>query len=363
MRLRPAAAPAAAPRPGSATRSRIRATAAVAGAVVVALGLAACGGGDSTSGSADSKPTLTLYNAQHEDLMKLMVDGFTKQTGIKVQMRSGEDFELANQLVQEGPASPADAFVTENSPAMTLVDAKGLFVKVGPEALSNVPSRYTPSDKEWVGFAARSTVFAYNPSAVPQGDLPASLLDLADPRWKGKIGVAAGGADFQAIVSAVLALKGEAATEQWLKALKQNAKIYQGNNSVMKAVNTGEIAGGVIYHYYWYKDQAEAGDNSKNVKLHFFGHQDPGAFVSVSGAGVLRSSKHQDEAQQLVAFLTSEKGQQILADSDALEYTVGSDVAANAALPPLKGLDAPTLDVASLNGPKVVDLMQQAGLL
>jgi iron(III) transport system substrate-binding protein len=221
------------------TRARIGRTALVASAAVAALVLAACGGGTSGSGSADSKPTLTLYNAQHEDLMKLMVDGFTKETGIKVQMRSGEDFELANQLVQEGKASPADAFVTENSPAMTLVDAKGLFAKVGPEALSNVPARFTPSDKDWVGFAARSTVFAYNVPGLKEADLPTSLLDLADPRWKGKIGVAAGGADFQAIVSAVLALKGEAATEQWLKGLKDNAKIYQGNGSVMKAVNSG----------------------------------------------------------------------------------------------------------------------------
>jgi iron(III) transport system substrate-binding protein len=334
----------------------------VASVAAVSLVLTACGG-DSESASGGDKPTLTLYNAQHEDLMKLMVDGFTKETGIKVQMRNGEDFELANQLVQEGSASPADAFVTENSPAMTLVDGKGLFATVGSEALSNVPARYTPSDKKWVGFAARSTVLAYNPTKVADGDLPASLLDLADPRWKGKLGIAAGGADFQAIVSAVLALKGEQATEQWLKGLKDNAKVYQGNGAVMRAVNSGEIAAGVIYHYYWYKDQAEAGDNSKNVKLHFFGHQDPGAFVSVSGAGVLKSSKHQDEAQQLVAFLTSEKGQKILADSDALEYTVGSGVPANPALPPLKSLDAPEVDVASLNGPKVVDLMRQAGLL
>lgn len=357
MRLRPVPAP-----PRASRRPALRVAAAVASVAAVSLVLAACGGGSSTSSSGD-KPTLTLYNAQHEDLMKLMVDGFTKETGIKVQMRSGEDFELANQLVQEGSASPADAFVTENSPAMTLVDGKGLFAKVGSESLSNVPERYTPSDKSWVGFAARATVLAYNPAQVKDADLPASLLDLADPRWKGKVGIAAGGADFQAIVSAVLALKGEPATQQWLKALKDNAKIYQGNGAVMRAVNSGEIAAGVIYHYYWYKDQAEAGDNSKNVKLHFFGHQDPGAFVSVSGAGVLKSSKHQDEAQQLVAFLTSEKGQKILADSDALEYTVGSGVPANSALPPLKGLDAPTLDVASLNGPKVVELMQQAGLL
>ena len=344
---------------------------AVAAAVAASVALAACGGGSagstdagaSGSSTAADKGTLTLYNAQHEDLMKLMVDGFTKETGIKVQMRSGEDFELANQLVQEGAASPADVFVTENSPAMTLVDSKNLFAKVDADALGQVPSQYAPSDGDWVGFAARSTVFAYNTKQLQKADLPASLMDLADPKWKGKIGMSPGGADFQAIVSAVLSLKGEAATAQWLKGLKENAKIYQGNTSVMKAVNAGEIVGGVIYHYYWYKDRAESGANSKDVELHFFGNQDPGAFVSVSGAGVLSSSKHAAQAQQLVDYLTSAAGQKVLADSAAMEYTVATDAPANPALKPLTELDAPKIDPAKLNGPQVVELMQEASLL
>src|SRR3954471_8970006 len=365
---------------------------AVAAAVAASVTVAACGGGTAGgttnaggSSAAADKTTLTLYNAQHEDLMKLMVDGFTKKTGIQVQMRSGEDFELANQLVQEGSASPADAFVTENSPAMTLVDSKGLFAKVDAKALSQVPAKYAPSDRDWVGFAARSTVFAYNTKQLQKANLPTSLMDLADPRWKGRIGISPGGApfpailaaprwkgrigispggaDFQAIVSAVLSLKGEAATAQWLKALKDNAKIYQGNTSVMKAVNAGEIAGGVIYHYYWYKDRAESGANSKDVELHFFGKQDPGAFVSVSGAGVLQSSKHAAQAQQLVEYLTSKAGQKVLADSPAMEYTVGKDSPANAELKPLASLQAPVVDAAQLNGPKVVELMQEASLL
>jgi iron(III) transport system substrate-binding protein len=333
---------------------------------VAALSLAACGGegeeaADATS--AGEKATLTLYNAQHEDLMQLMVADFTERTGIKVEMRNGDDFELANQIVQEGGASPADVFVTENSPAMTLVDSKGLFAEVEAATLAQVPAQYSPSDRAWTGFAARSTVFAFNTQQLNHAQLPATLLDLAKPEWKGKFGISAGGADFQAIVSAVLALEGEAATAQWLAGLKENAKIYQGNSTVMKAVNSGEIQGGVIYHYYWYKDRAESGANSKNVELHFFGNQDPGAFVSVSGAGVLKSSDDQAAAQALVKYLNGPEGQRVLAASDALEYSVNPDVPVNAQLKPLRELQAPVLDVGQLNGPKVVEMMQQAGLL
>jgi iron(III) transport system substrate-binding protein len=340
-------------------RVRGRAVAVAAGLVAVALSAAACGSGDAGSGD---KPTLTLYNAQH-DFVEKMAEGFTKETGIKVQIRSGKDFELANQLVQEGSASPADVFVTENSPAMTLVDSKGGFSTVDGATLAQVPDAYEPSDKSWVGFAARSTVLAYNSKALTPAALPKSLLDLAQPQWKGKIGIAAAGADFQAIVSAVVATKGEAAAAQWLKGLKSNAKVYQGNGAVMKAVNAGEIQAGVIYHYYWYSDRAESGENSKNVELHYFGNADPGAFVSISGAGVLKSSKHQAEAQQLVKYLTSPAGQKVLSDSGSKEYAIAEGTTNSPDLKPLSELAPPAVDPAKLNGPRVVELMQQAGLL
>ncbi len=328
----------------------------------VLLGVAACGTSSDSTGVGE-KATLTLYNAQHEDLMTLMVADFTKATGIKVNMRNGEDFELGNQLVQEGAASPADVFVTENSPAMTLVDSKGLFAKVEDATLAQVPAQFSPADKDWVGFAARSTVFVYNPTQLKAADLPASIMDLSQPQWKDKVGISPAGADFQAIVSAVLALRGEPATAAWLKGLKDNAKVYQGNSAVMKAVNAGEISSGVIYHYYWYKDQAESGANSKNVELLYFGNQDPGAFLSISGAAVLRSSEKQAQAQQLVKYLNGAAGQKVLADSKALEYPIGVGASANKVLKPLSELSPPTVELTTLNGPKVVELMQQAGLL
>jgi iron(III) transport system substrate-binding protein len=329
--------------------------------VGVAGALVACGESD---GSGDSAaPTLTLYNAQHEDLMKAMVEGFTEKTGIEVEFRSGEDPELANQIVQEGDASPADVFVTENSPSVQLVADAGLFAPVDQATLDQVPEKYRPGSGDWVGFAARSTVLAYNPDLISESALPASLMDLAKPEWKGKVGFPPGGADFQAIVSAVLQLRGEAATRTWLQGLADGDAVYQGNSAVMQAVNEGKIPVGIIYHYYWYKDQAESGANSDKVKLHTFGNQDPGAFVSVSGAGVLASSDHPKEAQQLVSYLTSADGQRRLAESTALEYAVADGAASADVLPPLDTLDAPTIDPGTLNGPKVTELMQEVGLL
>lgn len=332
-----------------------RSGAAAAGFLLVALG--GCGG------DAEADSTLTLYNAQHVDLIETVIDAFTAETGIEVEIRSGSDSELANQIVQEGEASPADVFVTENSPAMSLLDNEGLLAPVDAETLGQIPDEYEASDGNWLGFAARATVLVYNPGLVDAAALPTSIMDLADPEWEGKIGIAAAGADFQAIVSAVLSLEGEEATAQWLAGLKQNALIYSSNITVMAATNVGQIQAGIMYHYYWFQDRAESGDSSGNTELHYFKSEDPGAFVSLSAAGVLASSENGDEAQQLVRFLTGSGGQQAMTDSNALEYTVNPDVPANDVLPPLDSLQAPVVDPHSLNGPLVVELMQEAGLL
>lgn len=339
---------------------------AAAAAAVVGL-TAACGSGatadPATSAPAAADTTLVLYNAQHEEVGKAWADGFTAKTGIKVEIRKGSDFELANQIVAEGAASPADVFITENSPAMSLVSSKDLFAPVAATTKAQVPGAFASSKGDWVGVAARSTVFVYNPTLLPETGLPASIMDLAKPEWKDRFGISPSGADFQAIVSAVYAVQGDAAGAAWLQGIKDNAKIFRGNSTIMKAANAGEVPAGVIYHYYWYGDQADGGANSTSTKLEFFGKKDAGAFVSVSGGGVLKSSKHADAAQQFLAYMTGPEGQKILADGTALEYTVGSGVPANAALKPLSELDPPTVDINSLNGPKIVAEMQRVGLL
>ncbi|EMN5548096.1 iron ABC transporter substrate-binding protein [Enterobacter cloacae] len=313
--------------------------------------------------AADNNEGIVVYNAQHENLVKSWVDGFTKETGIKVTLRNGDDSELGNQLVQEGSASPADVFLTENSPSMVLVDNAKLFAPLDAETLKQVPAEYRPAHGRWIGIAARSTVFVYNPEKLSEQQLPKSLMDLAKPEWKGRWAASPSGADFQAIVSAMLALKGEQATLEWLKAMKANFVAYKGNSTVMKAVNAGQIDGGVIYHYYRFVDQSKTGENSKNTKLYYFKHQDPGAFVSLSGGGVLASSKHKAQAQAFIKYITGKEGQESLRTNNAFEYAVGVNAASNPKLVPLNELDAPKVEPSTLNSKKVIELMTQAGLL
>ncbi|WP_411805507.1 iron ABC transporter substrate-binding protein [Arthrobacter sp. LAPM80] len=349
------------------TKKRFGASALTVLAGATVLALAACSGAAAPAGSkggeGSATDAITVYNAQHDTLTQAWVDAFTKETGIKVTVRNGDDLEMSSQIVAEGAKSPADVFLTENSPAMTQVETAGLFADISAKVQEQVPAEYRPSTNKWAGIAARSTVFAYDKTKLTEAQLPKSIMDLSDASWKGRWAASPSGADFQAIVSAMLELKGEDATLAWLKSMKENASAIKGNSAAMKAVNAGTIEGAIIYHYYYFGDQFKTGENSKNVALHYFKNQDPGAFVSISGGGVLASSQHQASAQKFLEFVTGKAGQTILQTGTSFEYPVGSGVGANKELLPLADLQAPKIDPAKLNSAKVIDLMTQAGLL
>ncbi|MCD6639028.1 MAG: iron ABC transporter substrate-binding protein [Nocardioides sp.] len=336
-------------------RSPARRLAGVAAVVALALPMSAC--------SLINPPDLVVYNAQHEELLDEIVPLFEEETGLDVELRSGKDLEMANQIVEEGEDSPADVFLTENSPAMSIVDNAGLFAEVPEGALANIPEQYVPADRRWVGFLARSTVAMYNTDSMTEADMPASILEFAEPQWKGRVGFSPTGADFQAIVSAVLELEGEEATQQWLAGLKANGVILQNNLVVMQTVDSGEIDAGIAYHYYWYRDREENGQDSDSSALHFFGDQDPGAFLSVSGAGILAEGENQEAAAQFVEWLTGAEAQQAMAESYALEYPLNPAASLNPDVKAFDELEPPTVDMASLNGPRVTELMTEAGLL
>ena len=267
--------------------------------------LAACGG--SSSGSGQS---ITLYSGQHVQTTDSLVAGFEKATGISVNVRSDDEDTLADQIVTEGGRSPADVIYTENTPAVQYLADKGLLAKVDPSTLARTPSKYNSPDGEWVGVSARVSVLIYNPSLITRSELPTTVLQLADPRYKGKLAFAAGETDFQPIVTSVDRTYGQAATLQWLEGIKANAgsNVYPDNETIADEVNRGAVAFGVVNQYYWYRMRAEIGASNMHSDITYFAPRDPGYVLDVSPAAVLKSSTHQAAAQKFLAFLTSEAG-------------------------------------------------------
>jgi iron(III) transport system substrate-binding protein len=327
--------------------------------VIVALPIAGCG-----SSSSDSSGSLTLYSAQHEPMTEAFAKGFEEKTGAKVQIRFGEDEGLASQIEQEGDASPADVVLTENTPPLESLTEKGLLSKVDPSTLEEVPSQYSSPSGHWVGVAARETVMAYNPKLIAASELPESILDLAKPEWKGKLAIAPSEPDFVPIVSAIEKLDGEAAVKSWLEGFAANAKHYNDNEGIIAAVDSGQIGAGIINHYYWYEAVAEEGKERVPSKLHYFGHEDPGALVNISGAGALASSDAPELAQEFLAYIVSKEGQSAMTNSGDWEYPLNGAVPPPPGLKPFNGLDPPKVSPADLgDGSKPLELMQEVGLL
>jgi iron(III) transport system substrate-binding protein len=346
----------------------VRRVAAIAGLLMVAGGLAACGS-SSKAPAADapiSGQTITLYNGQHEQTTNALVAAFTKQTGVKVKVRSDDEDVLAQQIEQEGAHSPADAFFTENTPPLARLDEAGLLSPVDASTLAAVPTADSAGDHNWVGVSARVSVLVYNTDKLKASDLPTSIYGLADPKWKGKLSIAPGETDFAPIVTSIAASRGDAAALAWLKAIKSNAGSHQeaDNETLVSNVNKGITQLAVINHYYWYRLQNEVGKSKMHSALAYFAPGDDGYLLDVSGAGVLKSSKHQKAAQALLAFLVSKQGETVLAAGDSFEYPLGSNTPANAELPPLSAAKPKAFDLAQIgDGKHAVTLLQKAGLL
>jgi iron(III) transport system substrate-binding protein len=329
-------------------------------ALAMVIGLSACGG----SGSSGSANTITLYNGQHEQTTARLVAGFEKQTQIKVKVRSDDEDVLGNQILQEGSSSPADVFYTENTPVLEDLQEKGLLAPLQTSTLAAVPSKYSSPQGDWVGVSARVSVLVYNTSLIKASELPSSILELAQPKWKGKLGFAPSETDFQPLVSAISKLDGVATAEKWLKGLQANGKVYPDNETVVAQVNNGESTVGIINHYYWYRLREEVGESGMHSALHYYAPQDPGYLLNVSGAAVLKSSSRQAAAQKFVAFLVSKEGQEILAHSHSYEYPIGSGVKTAQPLKPFDQLQPNSITIGDLgNGHAPLELEQKLGLL
>jgi iron(III) transport system substrate-binding protein len=324
---------------------------------VAGSALAACG---------SSSKAITLYSGQHEQTTAKLVSTFTAETGIKVKVRSDDEAVLANQIKTEGSRSPADVFYTENTPPLEFLQENNLLAPLTPSTLASVDSKYNSTQGDWVGVSARVDVMVYNTDKLHASQLPTSVMDLALPAWKGKIGIAPGETDFQPIVTSILKEKGKDAALNWLKGLKANAgsHSYPDNETLTDMVNRGQVQVGLINHYYWYRERDEVGAKNLHSAIAFFAPQDPGYVIDVSGAAVLKSTKNPAAAQKLVAFLVSHNGEEVLAHSESYEYPLGSGVVTAKALKAFGQLQPINLSLSDLgDGSTAVDLLQQVQLL
>lgn len=314
--------------------------------------------------TAQAPVTLTVYSGQHEDLATALATGFTEATGIRVNVRSGKDADLANQIVEEGARSPADVFITEEPGPLNMLDGRGILAPVDAATLAKIRPSLNPRTGDWVAFAARSRVIFYNPTLIAESDLPASLLDLSDPVWKGKFAYAPSGA-FVSTVSFLVSSIGEEQTLKWLEGIRRNGINLQKNGAIRDAVEAGQVAFGLSNHYYWYLLAESRGGADKLVsRVHYMGNGDAGALLLASGAAVLKSSKNQAEGQRFLAWLADPQGGQQVVATRTPQYPVGIGVESPAGLKPIEELSPPAVDQTTFKDEeKAKELIIRAGIV
>jgi iron(III) transport system substrate-binding protein len=317
---------------------------------------------ETSSAQPSLSGTLTVYSGRSEELVQPVIDRFEDETGLEVEVNYASTTELAAAILEEGDASPADVFFSQDAGALGAIAAEDRLSELPAATLERVAPEFRSADGQWVGVSGRARVLAYDTRALTEADLPDSVLDLTDPEWKGKIGWAPSNASLQSFVTALRVLEGDDAARSWLEGIRANEpKVYEGNSQALEGVASGEVQVALINHYYLLGALAERGDLP--VANHFFPGGDPGSLVNVAGVGILRTAKNADAAQAFVDFLLAEESQRYFSEV-TYEYPLVEGVEADERLTPLAEIEVPNIDLsdlADLQG--TVELMTEAGVL
>ncbi len=336
--------------------------------MAMTLAIAACSAGGTTTettGEASSDDqadgrSMVLYSGRSEDLVAPIVERFVRESGIEVEVRYADSGEFATTLLQEGDESPADAFWSQDPAFAGAVALADMFEPLPEDVLSLVDPRFSDGEGRWVGITARSRVLVYNPDLVEEP--PATIWELTDPQWAGRLGVAPTNGSFVAFVSAMVLTEGEDRTLEWLQGIAANEpQIFDGNSPIVAATDNGDVDMGLVNHYYLLRLQDEQGGST--AVNHFFESGDPGALVMPSGIGVIADSANGDEALEFVRFLLGTEAQTYFLE-EVFEYPLVEGIGTPAGQVPLDEL--PTLDLDPTDLATVVDtatnLIAEAGL-
>ena len=324
---------------------------AAALAAVSIIGLAGCAPGD-----ADGD--FVVYVGRSETLIQPLIDQYVAETGVEVQVRYAGSAELAAQILEEGDNSPADVFMAQDAGALGAVSKAGYLRELDADLLKLIAPEYRAADGTWMGVSGRVRVFNYNPEKVLE--LPSSVLDLAGPEWKGRVGIAPTNSSFQAFVTALRLIEGDDVALAWLEAMKENGVIYEKNSAILEAVESGQVDAGLINHYYWYARGNEVGFENLNSEIAAFESQDVGNLRNVAGVGILSEDSR---AKAFVQFLLSETAQQYFV-TETSEYPLIEGLDPLPGLTPLDQIPAPEFDLNDLEAlEETLQLIRAAGLI
>ena len=347
-------------------------------AVVAAVALAAvaCGGGTprTLEGPAaemyggecasDTGREVTVYSGRTENLIRPVLDSFACRSGIGVAVRWGSSTDLALLMAEEGDRTVADVFLSRSPGPVGFLESQGLLGAIDAEVLELVAPQNRSASGTWVGFSGRKRVLVYNLDSYSPEDLPTSVFDLTDERFRGQVAIPATNGSFVDWFTVFRDQYGTDVATGWLADMVDNdARYYPNNRSIVEAAGRGEIEMGLVNHYYQYQEAAAEGDSHRAANWDL-ADDDIGSLLIITAATVTASSANTTEASELLTYLLSEPAQRYFSEQ-TFEYPLAAGVQPVDILPPLRALEIGSVDFDALGGgfAETTAIVEASGIL
>lgn len=266
--------------------------------------------------SADGQ-TITIYSSRNEQLIKPLLDRYTEETGVKIELVTDKTGPLMARLQAEGQNTPADMLLTVDAGNLWQAAQQGLLQPVASTVLeNNVPAKYRDPKGQWTGLSLRARTIFYDPSKVSADQL-STYADLADPKWKGKLCLRTSKKVYnQSLVASMIEHLGAEKTEEIIRGWVDNlaTDVFSDDTSMLEAIAAGQCEVGIANSYYY----GRILDEKPNfpVKIFWANQGTTGTHVNVSGAGVVTGLDNPDGTLKLIEWLSSDEAQGIYASSD-----------------------------------------------
>ena len=308
--------------------------------------------------------TVTIYSGRTEYLIRPIIEAFACETGIDVRVRWGNSTDLAILIGEEGTATEADVFLSRSPGPVGVRESRGLLGTIDAEVLSLVDPQNRASSGSWIGFSGRKRVLVRNLDLVSGSELPESVFDLTEDRYRGRVGLPATNGSFEDWFTVFRDTHGDEVATQWLRDMVANdAEYYPNNRAIVEAAGRGEIDMGLVNHYYQYQEAAAAGD-AHRAENHDFGPNDIGSLLIITAATILGTTKDRGAAHELLAYLLSPQAQ-LYFTNQTFEYPLGAGITPNSILPALTALEIGSVDFDSLGGgfEETERIIRESGIL
>ncbi len=352
-------------------RFRVRTYAMLTALMILVLALAACGGAqDESSSGPDAEPAsndpgeLVIYSGRKEQFVTPLIERFEEETGIDVKLLSGGATEYAHRILEEQSNPRADIFFANDAGVMEYLRLQGVLQPNDSDTLEQIPEEFRAVDGSWVGLSARTRIIMYNRDLISEDELPQSIFDLADPRYRGQFAIVrAGNESMISHVAALRAYHGDETTKELIRGILANEPVItQGHTDIRKAVGAGEVAFGLVNNYYFHLQLHEETNNNVAAVYPDQGEDQMGAFVNVAGIALVKGAPNEDNARRFIDFLL-EPEQQELFSINSMETPVLPGIPLIEGARPIDSYKHTDMHLGEL-GPvwqDTIDLMEEAG--